>query len=187
MRARIAIPLFLVGIIAVLLPFVVRFKSPAANNQTGLPTIAANSSTPESGSVREPVPSSGSLSAPLEKNQPVSNPGVADNSAATENENYVANRIAELEDLAMTDEASSLATIESELDSREPRIQEAAVAATIQFGSRDAIPALRAAYERLDDPGQKVNLQKAIDFLELPTLSEIANATVPANDVGGKH
>jgi HEAT repeat protein len=130
------------------------------------------------------------LPAPLEKIQPESNPGAdltADNSAAAENENYVANRIAELEDLAMTDDSSSLATIESELDSREPRIQEAAVAATIQFGSRDAIPALRAAYGHLDDPGQKVNIQMAIDFLELPTLSETANATALTNNVASEN
>jgi len=180
MRLKIAIPLILVGICAVLLPFVSRFKPVRTNSQTAVPTIAANNSTTASDSAREQVTSSGSLSAPSETIRSESNTGTV----TTDHENYVANRITELENLAMTGDSNSLATIEFELDSRDPRIQEAAVAAVIQFGSRDAIPALRAAYEHLDDPVQKVRIQKAVDFLELPTQAETDNTAGPANEVG---
>lgn len=105
-----------------------------------------------------------------------------DDSANADYEVYVVNRTTELENLGMTDDPNSLAEIESEFDNRDPRIQEAAVAAAVQFGSRDAIPALQDAYRHFDDPEQKINIQKAIDFLELPPLGETANATA---SVGG--
>jgi hypothetical protein len=178
MRAKIAIPLLLVGIMAVLLPFVVRPKLPAVNGQAALPTTTSDNS------VQIPVQQPAPLSATPEETQQEPNPNassVIDHSLPSDNEDYAASRVAELADLAMTDDPQALAEIESELDNPDPRIQEAAVAATIQFGSRDAIPALQMAYQHFDVLEQKVQIQKAIDFLNLPTLSEIASVAVPAN------
>jgi HEAT repeat protein len=81
----------------------------------------------------------------------------------------VANRIAELNRLAMTSDPRSLDTILSELSNRDRPIRAAAVSATIDFGSRDAIPALQNALAGTDDLKEKVEIQRAIDFLQLPS------------------
>jgi hypothetical protein len=186
MRAKVVIPLLLVGIITVLLVFVARPKSSASSSQPAQATIAGS----DSASKANPSPyledtSNFSLARP-EKNLTASET-TTDDSASAENtdyEVYVVNRISELENLGMTDDPNSLAEIESEFDNRDQQIQKAAVAAAVQFGSRDAIPALQDAYRHFDDPEQKVNIQKAIDFLELPAMAETAHATTPSNDGG---
>jgi HEAT repeat protein len=81
----------------------------------------------------------------------------------------VAGRVAELMDLAMTDDPASLNTILSELNNSEPRIREAAVEAAVQFKSPGAVPALRDAAGRADDPEEKTRILKAIDFLSVPS------------------
>jgi len=111
----------------------------------------------------------------------------APSSPAAEGDSYETTRIGELNNLAMTDDPNALATIESEFDNRNPKIQEAAVAAAVQFGSRDAIPALEAACGHLDDPEQKLRVQQAIDFLKLPTAAEAATGTVPADEADGQN
>jgi HEAT repeat protein len=81
-------------------------------------------------------------------------------------------RVAELTELATTREANSLDTILSELSNRNAEIRRAALAAAVEFGDRSAIPALKEAMESNPDPQEKVNIQKAIAFLQLPTLTE---------------
>jgi hypothetical protein len=179
MRAKVVIPLLLVGIMAVLLVFVVRPKNSVISSQPAQVTSAANDSTPKTNPVGF---SNSSLTGPGKNS--TATEVATDDSANAENgdyEVYVVNRITELENLGMANDPNSLAEIESEFDNRDPRIQTAAVAAAVQFGSRDAIPALQDAYRHFDDPGQKINIQKAIDFLKLPTLGETANATASAS------
>lgn len=178
MRAKVAIPLLLMGIFALLLPFITRPKLPMADVQTTQAAVAIGQPTPQTTFIHQVEISSHRLPAPAGETVMESNT-VTDDSATEENENYVENRMNELENLGMTDDPGSLVTIESEFDSREPRIQKAAVAAAIQFGSRDAIPALQEAYLRFDDPGQKLDIKKAIDFLELPSMAEVNKAIVP--------
>jgi hypothetical protein len=178
MRIKIVVPLLLAGLLAVLLPFVVRFKPPATSSAKGTGMPVANMVAPGTGPAGKQAP--GHLPRSLAESQPdlhVTTDTCADDLPAAKYEDYVNRRVAELGDLAMTGNAGSLLTIESELDSRDPRIQAAAVSATIQFGSRDAIPALRDAYGHTDDPAQKLKLRKAIEFLELPTASETANGS----------
>jgi len=185
MRAKIVIPLLLVGLFVVLLPFASRRQSPASG-RPAIPVIPA-AKAPAPGDV---LP---------ERNESNHQPGLPDNSLPDANitiavgadeyraanyEDYVNRRIAKLEDLGMTGDAGALVTIESELDSRDPRIQAAAVSAIIQFGSRAAIPALREAYGHTDDPAQKLRVQQAIEFLALPSESETANASLPVGEAG---
>jgi HEAT repeat protein len=87
---------------------------------------------------------------------------------------YVQTRIAELNDLAMTDDPASLQQILRELDNPEPSIRTAAVEAAVQFKSPDAIPALKDAEDQATNLDEKVTIQKAIDFL---SLSLPANGT----------
>jgi hypothetical protein len=97
---------------------------------------------------------------------------------------YVEARTAELMDLAMDDSPQSLNTILSELNNRDPEIRKAAVEAAVQFGSRDAIPNLMDAAAQTDDPKEKKEIMEAVEFLKLPTLSEVtaqANSSPPHN------
>jgi hypothetical protein len=86
---------------------------------------------------------------------------------------YVEERSSQLMDLAMNDDRASLDTILAELGNRDPEIRKAALEATIQFGSRDAIPKLADAVSQTDDPNEKAALTDAIEFLKLPSLTEI--------------
>jgi hypothetical protein len=183
MRAKVVIPLLLGGLFVVLLPFVVRPKHPASGSLTASAMLAAKASAPGTGPAGQWGPDH-SPASPT-KNQPdlnVATEAGTDESPAAKYEDYVSQRLSELEALGMTGDANSLITIESELDSRDPRIQAAAVSAAVQFGSRGAIPALQDAYGHTDDPAQKLNIRKAIEFLELPSESEAANANPPAGD-----
>lgn len=94
-------------------------------------------------------------------------PGAANHSE------YVKTRIAQLQDLSMENDAASLNTILSELNNRDPEIRSAAVEAAIQFGSRDAIPALMEAATHTDDPQEKKEMIDAAEFLKLPSLTEV--------------
>ena len=75
-------------------------------------------------------------------------------------------------ELAATREPNSLNTILSELSNPDAGIRRAALAAAVEFGDRSAIPALQEAMEADSEPQEKVNLQSAIAFLQLPTLTE---------------
>ena len=89
---------------------------------------------------------------------------------------YVDSRVEELMDLAMTDDPNSLNTILSELTNRDPEIRKAALEASVQFGSRDAIPKLTDAASQTDDPKEKAAIVEAIEFLKLPSATEVAQA-----------
>jgi len=97
-----------------------------------------------------------------------------DTSALAQHQTYVEKRTEELMDLAMSDDRSSLETILSELTNRDPEIRKAALEATIQFGSRDAIPKLMDVVLQVDDPKEKANILEAIEFLKLPSATELA-------------
>jgi hypothetical protein len=99
----------------------------------------------------------------------------SNSTASTEDSHqaYVEKRTAELMDIAMTDDRANLDIILSELSNRDPEIRKAALEATIQFGSRDAIPKLADAVSQTDDPAEKTALSEAIEFLKLPSLTEI--------------
>jgi HEAT repeat protein len=102
-------------------------------------------------------------------------PSESTSAASTEDSHqaYVEKRTAELMDIAMTDDRTNLDTILSEISNRDPEIRKAALDATIQFGSRDAIPKLTDAISQTDDPNEKAALADAIEFLKLPSLTEI--------------
>ncbi len=82
-------------------------------------------------------------------------------------------RAAELMQLAMNNDAASLDTILKELRNPNRDIRAAALQAAIQFGSRDAIPSLTEAAQNADDPSERTQLVEAIEFLKLPSLSEV--------------
>ncbi len=82
-------------------------------------------------------------------------------------------RVAQLQELAMAEDADSLNNILSDLDNQDPEIREAALQATIQFGSREAIPKLQELAARTEDRQIKRELEDAAEFLSLPSLTEV--------------
>jgi hypothetical protein len=88
-------------------------------------------------------------------------------------QNDIAARIDELNALAMKDDQASLTTILSEITDPEPEIRKAALEAVKQFASRDAIPSLAAIADQTSDSALKTEISKVIDFLKLPSLSEV--------------
>jgi HEAT repeat protein len=84
----------------------------------------------------------------------------------------IENHITGLEELAMNNDADSLNLILESLTDPDPQIRAAALEATVQFNSPDAIPSLQAVLARLESPQEKVNVQAAIDYLKLPSFSQ---------------
>jgi len=98
---------------------------------------------------------------------------------------YVEARQAELMSLAMNDDAESLNTILSELANRDPKIRETAVQAAVQFHSRDALPRLQDAALQTDDARERAAIEAAIEFLKLPTLTEVLQEQARQAQAGG--
>ncbi|MCW5551829.1 MAG: HEAT repeat domain-containing protein [Verrucomicrobiae bacterium] len=88
----------------------------------------------------------------------------------------VERRVAALEDLAMEDDPASLNVILTELHNGNKTIRKAALEATIQFADRAAIPYLEDLADRTEDPLEQVELLEAIEFLSLPSLTEVLEA-----------
>jgi hypothetical protein len=76
-----------------------------------------------------------------------------------------------LQQWSANDDPASLSNILADLTSSEKEIQEAAIEAAKQFGSSNAIPALKAAAASNQDTGEQIALLEAADFLSLPSLS----------------
>jgi hypothetical protein len=87
-------------------------------------------------------------------------------------DDYVLQRKMELTELGMNNDPDSLKTILSELENPEPEIRQTALSAAVSFGSKDAIPTLQNEMNWATDPQEKVDIKKAIDFLQLPRLGD---------------
>lgn len=99
-------------------------------------------------------------------------PAPSGKEAVSNHEEYVQQRISELQTLQMNDDRNSLQEILSELTNADRPIRQAAREAAVQFGDRSAIPFLKERAEQTDDPVEKADLLAAADYLSLPTLSE---------------
>lgn len=82
-------------------------------------------------------------------------------------------QIEALTDASIKSDSNSFQLIVNALGDQRPEIREAARESAIQFGSRDAIPFLKDAAAKTDDPHEKVEILNAIEFLALPPFSEI--------------
>lgn len=171
MRAKVLL-IVLLGAVAILAPALyIRFKPaapPPAAPVTDQPVAdtAAAPAQPISHSVRRVGPD--------QSREGLSGPSVQP--AEMDHDTYVLKTRGELSELGMQNDPESLKKILSELENPEPEIRKAALTATLDFGSKDAIPTLQNELNWATDPQEKVDIQKAIDFLELPTLSNDATA-----------
>ena len=94
-------------------------------------------------------------------------------------ETYVRSRLIQLGELGRQDDPVSLHGILSKLTNSTLAIRQAALDAAVQFGSRDAIPALKQAAAVTPDPREKVAFLDAADYLELPSLTELREQIKP--------
>ena len=76
-------------------------------------------------------------------------------------------------DLSWNDDVESLNGILAELSNPDPEVRVSALTATLNFGSRDAIPRLQAVALATEDPLERKNLQDAAEHLKLPSLTEV--------------
>jgi len=165
MRLKIVIPVIVLGLIVFLIFQSARPRESVAGFHPALAKAASPRSKPEI----SPRRNSAGRAAVFEDS------AVAPNEISEEiRSQQVADRVAELMDLAMSDDASSLDTILSELNNSDPRLREAAVEAAVQFKSSKAVPALRDAAERAVDPEEKVRILKAIEFLSSSAPTEVS-------------
>jgi hypothetical protein len=86
---------------------------------------------------------------------------------------FVGRRANELYSLAMNDDTASRDTILSELQNPDKRIREAALEAAIQFNDRSVVPYLKDIANQTEDPREKVAILDAIDYINLPSLTEL--------------
>jgi hypothetical protein len=153
--------------------------SPAANVQT---LASAPPVSFDAGVIHEVPPAVPTVSAVITNSAPenqiaqVTNiPPVAPaaNAPVIDHETYAQSEIDKLQELQANDDAQSLHAILADLTNSDKTIRAAAIEATTQFGSRDAIPVLKDLAARTPDPDEKQQLQDAADFLALPSITEL--------------
>lgn len=108
---------------------------------------------------------------------------------ASDHADYVLQRRAELIQMGMSDDPAALKTLLSELNNQDPEIRKTALNAVIDFGSKDAIPTLENQLAWTDDLHEKMEIERAIEFLQLPPahidaapLSQQSTAPSPAEN-----
>jgi hypothetical protein len=135
----------------------------------------STSSSADSGKVS---PAAAASNQPVET--PASNPPpvvaaapAADTNAAAAHAQYVSRRIKELNALAMNDDVQSRDTILSELKNNpDKKIRAAALEAAIQFDDRSVVPPMQEIAAQTQDPEEKAAILEAIDYINLPSLTE---------------
>ena len=76
-----------------------------------------------------------------------------------------------LRELALKDDAESLAQILADLTHPEKEVRAVAIESAKEFGNSNAIPALKAAAQYNEDTQEKIALLEAAEFLTLPQLT----------------
>ena len=94
----------------------------------------------------------------------------------------VAARIAQLWDLSAKTDRASLETLLSEVRNPDEEIRQAALDAISQSGNRTAIPGLREVAAQMQDSPDKQAIEDVIEFISLPTLTEILRGPGATNN-----
>jgi hypothetical protein len=111
---------------------------------------------------------------------------VADPNAAAEHARYVHQRIKELNALAMNNDTESRDIILSEVKNNpDKQIRAAALEAAIQFDDRSVVPPLQQIADQTQDPEEKQSILDAIDYINLPSLTEYLAANPSQSTVPG--
>ena len=172
MRAKVVLSAFGLALL-ILVPAIYFHFAPSSPSpdQVAPPVAQAVAPAPQAIAAPATVPHHHWSPAPPAGGEGVAAADSAD-SSASDHEEYVAQRQADLVQMGMSDDPDDLKTILSELNNKDPRIRSAALSAAVQFHSQDAIPALQNQIQWTDDPQEKVDLLDAIKYLQLPSFQE---------------
>lgn len=99
-----------------------------------------------------------------------------------QHEALLAARIAELKSLSRKTDDASLATLLSEVKSPDEETRQAALDAISQSGRRAALPGLRELAAQTEDRQEKQAIEETIEFLSLPTLTEVLRGQTATNN-----
>ena len=86
----------------------------------------------------------------------------------------------------MNNDDASRDAIWAELKNPDKAIRKAALEAAIQFGDRSVVPRLKEIAGQTEDPAEKAAIQQAIDYINLPSLTERLAEQKAARAAGGE-
>ena len=96
----------------------------------------------------------------------------------------IKDRCEELGYIAMRGDAAARNTILAELRNPVFDIRKSALSAAIQLNDRSIVPGMRAVVDATTNLEEKVDLLKAIDYINLPSLTEYRAALRKAKETG---
>jgi hypothetical protein len=178
MRAKVILSATLLAVAAVWAA--VYYHS--ALNSTPAPEAQGDTTAADSGVQAQPTASSNHLRPiqPALAPKELPAPDVSGRELTASNHaDYVLERKAQLMDLTSSDDPGALKTILSALNDPDVDIRKTALTAAVEAGNADAIPALQNQLGWTQDPAEKVEIQNAIDFLQLPSADQV-NAEITA-------
>ncbi len=152
--------------------------TPTATNGDGFSTNQRDGSVRSAGNESAELGSAGkptrAVSTPVLRTNggPSSTDHLSSEDADLAHEEYVQQRIDELDKLARERSADSLNAILLELENPDKEIRKGALEATVEFRDRSSIPRLQVIAESTTDPQEKSEILEAIEYLKLPTLTE---------------
>jgi len=178
MRPKFVFALLLLAALALVAAFFLRphpenEKTPAGSESATPPPILASNVVTSVSAPPEPTP------------EMVSNPAapaVASVPTDEQRQTAIDAETDRLQQWSMNDDTASLSNILADLTNSEKEIRGAAIEAAKQFGSTNAIPALKAAAEGTGDVQEKIAYLEAADFLSLPSMDlsgPNANSSTP--------
>ncbi len=121
-----------------------------------------------------PAPNTVSGPASLPRPSPIVSVAPARSPALTPEERQAAidAEIDRLLDWARNNDPQSLSNILADLNNPDKDVREAAIEAAKQFGSTNAIPALKAAAMNSTDTDEQMDMLEAASFLALPSIND---------------
>lgn len=117
--------------------------------------------------IAAPAPRPATVAAPL---PPPPTPAVSTTPAPVETPDE---EIDHLQEWSRNDDPQSLLNILADLANPDKGVREAAIEAAKQFGSTNAIPALKTAAMNSTDPDEQIEMLQAASFLALPSIGSI--------------
>jgi hypothetical protein len=159
MRPKIVILILLAGLAGVI--GILLIKQPQGEPPPAAAPIAITKAKPAA-----------PQTAPTITNIPITAPApVATNTLTPEQrQTAIDAETARLQQWSMNDDPASLSNILADLTNPEKEIRDAAIEATKQFGSTNAIPTLKEVAANTTDTGEQIDLLEAANFLSLPSL-----------------
>lgn len=161
MRLKFALALMLMAVLAI---GIIIFLKPASENPAP-PPAPVKTTTPVA--VARTVRRTDAPDATI---SPA--PDVTNSPTPEQKQDYIEAEASRLQDLSTRDDADALSAIVNDLTNPEKEIRLAAIEATKQFGSSNAIPALKAAAANSPDADEQIAMLQAAEFLTLPTLAD---------------